>query len=462
MQSKKDRIVIINPNHMDQINQSILNALISQSPSDCHIWQETEVYSAVVDGENYIVVFEEGMMIKRNRSQSPEVRYELIDLKSLGQGAFGVVYPVTCTIAIDATGIHIKQKPIGKRRVVKVSYDQSLERRQRLDREYCFLVQTAQSHAKPFVFVQDKGYLVQRRQEGVALLNLLADDRYKAKRLTLKQRITLSLNLLRAVEEQVSAKNIIHRDIKPENIIVDSALNCTIIDYGLAKWADEVVTNEGVGTLSYISPEAMLNNTTTIASDIFSLSRVFRMLWGDSLSPYRQINDAKLPMAIRVQYALDYAWREDVSEVGSALPEIDKAVIPQIQSIIYGMARYDPALRSNYPQIRTALLELEALVNNLTDAPSPPPQRDTPCLIEAGQDDEPDAEAAPSMPPPRIQLPAQPDIARSPDSSSPREADSPRHGVSPCRLLLAAIGLFKSLKPSSGSGSTSKSPRKGK
>ncbi len=81
------------------------------------------------------------------------------------------------------------------------------------------------------------------------------------------------------------AAGIVHRDIKPANIMVLPNGQCKLLDFGLAKPAPSVTSQESttmgltqpgvrVGTISYMSPEQTRGETLDGRSDTFSLGCV--------------------------------------------------------------------------------------------------------------------------------------------------------------------------------------------
>jgi tetratricopeptide (TPR) repeat protein/predicted Ser/Thr protein kinase len=85
--------------------------------------------------------------------------------------------------------------------------------------------------------------------------------------------------------EHAHTNNIIHRDVKPSNIIVDNSGNVKVMDFGLARIADDrsKVTQSGalVGTLGYMSPEQCCGEEIDFQTDIYSLGVVlYEMLTG--------------------------------------------------------------------------------------------------------------------------------------------------------------------------------------
>ncbi len=116
-------------------------------------------------------------------------------------------------------------------------------------------------------------------------------DRYCAeKRLALRSRIELFLKVCDAVHH-AHQNLVIHRDIKPSNVLVTADGTPKLLDFGIAKVlgpsaAELTRTGMHLMTPQYASPEQMLGQPVTTASDVYSLGVVLYEL-ATGVRPYR-------------------------------------------------------------------------------------------------------------------------------------------------------------------------------
>ena len=79
-------------------------------------------------------------------------------------------------------------------------------------------------------------------------------------------------------------KGVVHRDVKPANVMVADDGRVKIVDFGIARLADETRltrTGDVMGTTAYISPEQFLSAETDHRTDLWSLGVVlYEMLTG--------------------------------------------------------------------------------------------------------------------------------------------------------------------------------------
>ena len=105
-----------------------------------------------------------------------------------------------------------------------------------------------------------------------------------------------AVNIGIAVSEALTAahsKGLIHRDLKPDNIFLTTDNQTKLLDFGIARWKTDAITNEKpplvaqtlagtlLGTMGYMSPEQMRGEPADAPSDIFSFGCVlYEMLTG--------------------------------------------------------------------------------------------------------------------------------------------------------------------------------------
>ncbi len=158
-------------------------------------------------------------------------------------------------------------------------------------------------------------------------------------------------------------RGVVHRDLKPDNLMRDDEGRLKILDFGLAKWRQEVAgperselptqlqTREGVivGTVAYMSPEQAEGKSVDKRSDNFSLGIVlFELVTGER--PFRGDSPAAVLSSI---------LRQDPPPVSDFAPNKPR----QLARIIRKCLAKEPARRyQNALDIRN---DLEALKEEL-------------------------------------------------------------------------------------------------
>jgi serine/threonine protein kinase len=131
-------------------------------------------------------------------------------------------------------------------------------------------------------------YLAVEYVEGLSLI-----DYCDSHRLTIGDRVAVFLQVLAAVQ-YAHAHLVIHRDLKPSNILVMATGHVQLLDFGIAKLltdgeAKETALTQIGGralTPDYASPEQIVGQPLSIASDVYSLGVVlFELLSGSR--PYQ-------------------------------------------------------------------------------------------------------------------------------------------------------------------------------
>ena len=132
----------------------------------------------------------------------------------------------------------------------------------------------------------ERPYLVLEFVEGEKI-----DDYCNARTLGIRERIRLFIDVLQAVGH-AHANLVVHRDIKPSNVMVDTAGNVKLLDFGIAKLLrpeaelpgfDVTVEVGAALTPEYASPEQLLGKGITTASDVYALGvLLYRLLTNNS------------------------------------------------------------------------------------------------------------------------------------------------------------------------------------
>ncbi len=114
-------------------------------------------------------------------------------------------------------------------------------------------------------------------------------DHARSRRLDLRQRLGLFLQVCRAVEAAHRAL-IVHRDLKPSNVLVTRDGTVKLLDFGIAKLLDvdseapEAHTQHRAMTPAYAAPEQFRDGPITTATDVYALG----ILLGELMTGHRR------------------------------------------------------------------------------------------------------------------------------------------------------------------------------
>jgi len=199
-------------------------------------------------------------------------------------------------------------------------------------------------------------------------------ERMASRRLSIAEVLEISLGVAGALAAAHDA-GIIHRDIKPENIMLRPDGYVKVLDFGLAKLADDVIkdsaTGAVMGTLIYISPEQARGQQPDARSDLYSLGAViYEMLTG--VPSVRGDNFLDLAIAIANERA-----QPPSASTPHIPPELDRIVLKALEKD--REQRY-PSARQLISDLRTLRqeLEFENKLMTLDGRNSRPPQEEHP------------------------------------------------------------------------------------
>jgi serine/threonine-protein kinase len=177
-------------------------------------------------------------------------------------------------------------------------------------------------------------------------------ERMATRRLSVGEVLEIAMEVAGALAAAHDA-GIIHRDIKPENIMLRPDGYVKVLDFGLAKLADDVIkdSNSGavMGTLIYISPEQARGLQPDARSDLYSLGAViYEMLTG--VPPVRGDNFLDLAIAIANERA-----RPPSESTPHIPPELDRIVLKALEK----------EREQRYPSARQLISDLRAMRQEL-------------------------------------------------------------------------------------------------
>jgi serine/threonine protein kinase/predicted ATPase len=192
----------------------------------------------------------------------------------------------------------------------------------------------------------DRTYIVMEFAEGGSLAGKLTSEHP----LPVDTVVSIALDVADAMT-RVHRLGILHRDLKPENVLLTADGSAKLTDFGIAYLTGRNgLTQDGgvLGTVAYLSPEALSGEPLDARSDVWAFGVVlFEMLAGRT--PFSGEMMARIVMSIMT---------DRVPDLEALRPDAPVALI----DLVYRMLEKDPAARLR--SVRLAGAELEALLDS--------------------------------------------------------------------------------------------------
>jgi eukaryotic-like serine/threonine-protein kinase len=266
-------------------------------------------------------------------------KYEI--LSEIGHGAMGVVYRA--------------RDPIINRLVAIKTISATLAADGHLRERFYREAQSAGSLQHPnIVVIHDMGeqdrtpYIAMELIEGESLESLILR----------RPEMSLSLKLVYATQacrafDYAHKKGIVHRDIKPANVMITKEGVVKVVDFGIARVAENSKTKTGmlIGTFAYMSPEQFDGDHADERSDIWS----FGVLLYELLcyqKPFVGESPAKLMRSISDHHP-------------KALVELLPGCPPQIEDMVSRCLKKNPTDR--FQSMQEVLLDLEPVCKGMQE-----------------------------------------------------------------------------------------------
>jgi serine/threonine-protein kinase len=178
---------------------------------------------------------------------------------------------------------------------------------------------------------RSRPYMVMEWVDG----RLLRDVMHGRDKMPIERAIRIAVGICNALD-YIHSRGVVHRDLKPENIMIDAQDRVKLIDFGIAGWTQPSRLTfrrlaDIMGTPDYIAPEQVEGGRGDARSDLYAVGVIlYEMLTRQT--PFFGPNAFAI-MNDRLQH--------------NPIPprEIEPAVTPELQEIVYRAMERDPRRR---------------------------------------------------------------------------------------------------------------------
>jgi serine/threonine protein kinase len=155
--------------------------------------------------------------------------------------------------------------------------------------------------------------------------------------------LDIGVKIISALEMALK-RNLLHSDIKPENILFNADGEPKLVDFGLARKADDDSAHEGAtyGTVFYVAPEKLTHQPETFLSDMYSLGATL----------YHAVTGHVPFMASTQNDIVLHHIHTPVTPPNQIVPEITQ---PTSDAIVRSMAKAPADRFQSYAEFRLAL-----------------------------------------------------------------------------------------------------------
>lgn len=318
------------------------------------------------------------ILIRARENNPDQLRFEVIG-DEIGAGGFSHVYKIIQTLIPQADGSLTSKN---KRRVVKVQVEPPKASKAienvTAKKEYRQASQIQHLHVKHPVYSnrakQKISYMIGGYMFGCSLERFLTQDS-KSGHFSLEDRLRLSVELIRALREQVHAQNIVHRDVKSGNVIVNAksgkSPQAFYIDFGLSKHVS-AKENLKCGTYKYLAPEIWKAANATQAADVYSLGVMLGELWGVPLpdaanTTYESSLNRDFHMMFANIHGLSSLQKDKLKQTIKQMcaPSPDDRITLDVAEAAFNEVRFEQCLSLEDQKSRDVLVEVQSLARKL-------------------------------------------------------------------------------------------------